>query len=478
MNFHSTPSVLAPEAEKSNAAVEAPGLAPALIEKALGQAKALQDNVILLWEGHAPQCDPLLWLESESSPPSFYWKGRYQQTEFAGAQAALVLRGTGPGSLIETCSRADAIFERRIIHPSLPRELQPRFWGGFAFDPHYRSGDKWSGFDDAVLIFPEALLVRSGTKNRLLLAVTVHPDQTTDDVIHSTERLIARYQPSPSPVVTTIPAVQSSFAPDVSQETWTGMVRAALARIKDGSINKIVLSRQLWLRGIQLAAWPVMRRLRDRVPSCFHFAFNLGPDRSFVGATPECLFYRSDADVETECIAGTILRGDDPQSDQALAEHLLTSPKDRLEHYFVIDDALACLGHLCDRLDAGTSPQILKLATLQHLMTRARGHLKAGTSTGDILASLHPTPAVGGSPRDKALEAIRELEPESRGWYAGPVGWYAPDRAEFAVAIRSALLTESGMCIFAGAGIVQGSTPEEEWRETDAKALAFLNALQ
>jgi isochorismate synthase EntC len=161
-----------------------------------------------------------------------------------------------------------------------------------------------------------------------------------------------------------------------------------------------------------------------------------------------------------------------------LAEHLLSSPKDRLEHYYVVEDMLRCLDRLCDRLDAGASPHVLELATLQHLMTRARGHLKSGTTTGDILATLHPSPAVGGSPRDAALAAIRELEPNSRGWYAGPVGWYARDQAEFAVAIRSALLTENEMCVFAGAGIVQGSTPDDEWQETENKALAFLNALQ
>jgi menaquinone-specific isochorismate synthase len=446
--------------------------------QALEQAKSLRENVILVWESEAPQIDPLEWLELESSCPAFYWKERRGQIEYAGARAALVLSGHGPGSLAETCAQAARILDQRISFPQLPHDCQPRFFGGFAFDPGRESGALWSGFDDATLIFPEALLVRASGQSRLLLSVVVHPGESVGDVLLSADNVSARHCPRGMRDFETLPSQSSPLEAGLSQTAWSEMVHAALARIKTGSLDKVVLSRQLWLRNTALSTWPVMRRLRDRMPSCFHFAFDLCEGRSFVGSTPESLFNRTNDDVETECIAGTIERGADRNSDQSLADCLLSSPKGRLEHYYVLEDTLQRLSGLCDRFDAAAIPSVLKLPTLQHLMTKARGHLKAGITTGDILASLHPTPAVGGSPRDAALSAIRELEPVSRGWYAGPVGWYARDRAEFAVAIRSALLTGNEMCVFAGAGIVQGSTPEDEWREAENKALAFLNALQ
>jgi len=478
MSFHSPPSVLPTEIENAGASGLGEYPPSSLIREALERAKSLRENVILTWEGETPQSDPLEWLELESACPAFYWKGRQGQTEYAGARAALVLRGTGPGSLVNVCAQADRILDQRVICPPLPRDLQPRFFGGFAFDPSRSGGTLWSGFDDAALIFPEALLVRSFGQNRLMLALAVRPDENAEEVRLSVEKVSARYHSGAAADSVTLPSVAVSLEADMSRAAWSEMVLTALARIRSGSLDKVVLARQFWLRDARLGVWPVMQRLRDRVPSCFHFAFDLCGGRSFAGSTPECLFYRSGDEVETECIGGTTVRGPDRDSDQSLAERLLSSPKDRLEHYYVVEDMLRCLGRLCDRLDAGASPHVLELATLQHLMTRARGHLKSGTTTGDILATLHPSPAVGGSPRDAALAAIRELEPNSRGWYAGPVGWYARDQAEFAVAIRSALLTENEMCVFAGAGIVQGSTPDDEWQETQNKALAFLNALQ
>jgi menaquinone-specific isochorismate synthase len=478
MNPQATP--LVPESETGTSGVEngAARLSDGLVNEALRRANSLQESVLLVWEDEAPQIDPLGWLESESTYPAFYWRGRQAQEEYAGAGAALLIAERGPGSMAVACTQTANILELRVVSPVLPPIYQPRFFGGFAFDPSLSSGPLWSGFDDATLIFPEALLVRSSGHNSLMLSLVVRPGESPANVLLAAEKLRARYRPTGVADFALFPSLEGSLEPDTTPVAWSTMVQAALHRIQSGLLNKIVLSRRLRLRNARLGAWSVMQRLRDRAPSCFHFAFDMRAGRSFVGSTPERLLYRNDDIVETECIAGTMVRGHDGDSDHSLAEHLLSNPKDRLEHYYVVEDTLRCLGDLCDRLDVGTDPHILKLATLQHLMTHARGHLKPGIATGDILTSLHPTPAVGGSPRDAALAAIRELEPCSRGWYGGPVGWLARDQAEFAVAIRSALLTGNEILVFAGAGIVKGSNAEEEWRETENKALAFLNALQ
>jgi menaquinone-specific isochorismate synthase len=199
--------------------------------------------------------------------------------------------------------------------------------------------------------------------------------------------------------------------------------------------------------------------------------------RLFAGASPERLFRLQGREIETDCMAGTTERGADAAGDRALADSLLASKKDRLEHYYVLEDSVRRLGDLCTTMNADTTPRVVKLTTLQHLTTTVRGRLKDGIGVGDILAQLHPTPAVGGTPRSAALAAIRELEPYPRGWYAGPIGWIERDRAEFAVAIRSAMLSGANACVFAGAGIVPGSVPETEWQETQNKAQAFLKAV-
>jgi menaquinone-specific isochorismate synthase len=470
--------VLPSRMENTRAADGRSGLTESLARLALERANSQQESVVLVWESEAPQIDPLVWLESELGCPSFYWKGRTGQIEYAGAGAALTLRGIGSSSLTDTCAQADHVHGQRIVCAPLAHDLEPRFFGGFAFDPGNSGGSLWSGFGDALLILPEALFVRSSGQNRLVLALAVSPGERVENVLAAGRKVDARYHAPVAGDLTSLGSVANLIESDVSLERWSDSVQSALARIQAGSLNKIVLSRRFWLRNTQLRTWPVMYRLRERVSSCFHFAFDLGGGRSFLGATPERLFHRRNNEVETECIAGTAVRGTDADSDGSLAEHLLSNPKERLEHYYVVEDMLRCLGDLCDRLDVSTSPHVLKLATLQHLIAKARGDLRPGTSTGDILSSLHPTPAVGGSPRDAALAAIRELEGASRGWYAGPVGWYARDEAEFAVAIRSALLADSHACIFAGSGIVRGSTPDEEWRETEDKALAFVDALR
>lgn len=454
------------------------GLLRESVEKAMARARSLQQEVYVIWEGEQLQADPLQWLAAQSSRPSFYWRGRSGQTEFAGGGSALLLRGAGPSAIRDVCAEADAVLGERLQIAALTFAFRPRFFGGFAFDPSSDPDELWGGFGGALLILPEALLVCGDKAPHLILSMCVHPGETTEPVVRRAGELEAKYK-TPSLIS---PPVQDPTAgmleSQMSPVEWATRVGSVLARIQAGRVDKVVLFRRFRLRGARLQVWPVMQRLREQVSSCFHFAFDLGDGRTFLGATPECLFYRAHDEVETECVAGTAVRGSDDASDQVLAARLLASAKDKLEHYYVVDEMLQSLGELCDRLDVGASPHIMKLATLQHLITNARGHLRAGTSSGEILASLHPTPAVGGSPRETAVAAIRELEPESRGWYAGPVGWYAGDEAEFAVAIRSALLAGDQGHVFAGSGIVRGSTPDEEWQETENKALAFVNALR
>jgi menaquinone-specific isochorismate synthase len=256
-------------------------------------------------------------------------------------------------------------------------------------------------------------------------------------------------------------------------------VARALARIAAGEFGKVVLARAQDLTADRaLHPLRVLNGLRQRFPDCYSFSFSHGTGPSFIGASPERLLRVRQGTLETEALAGSIRRGAGASEDAALATTLLRSEKDRREHGQVLEDILARLAPLGIVPEPPGAPQIRRLANVQHLHTPVRGALPAGVHPLDVLAAMHPTPAVGGSPREAAVAAIRALEGFPRGLYAGALGWLnGRDGGEFFVGIRPALVEGARARVYAGAGIVAGSTPEKEFAETELKFKAMLDAI-
>jgi menaquinone-specific isochorismate synthase len=222
----------------------------------------------------------------------------------------------------------------------------------------------------------------------------------------------------------------------------------------------------------------MLNGLRQRFPDCYAFSFANGRGQSFIGASPERLVRASKGVLETEALAGSIRRGAGASEDAALAAALLASEKDLREHRDVLDDIVARLTPLGLALEHAAKPQLRRLANVQHLDTPVRAVLPEAVRLLDVLAALHPTPAVGGSPREAAMARIRELEGFPRGLYAGALGWLnARGGGEFFVGIRSALVDGAKARVYAGAGIVAGSAPEKEFAETELKFKAMLDAV-
>ena len=163
----------------------------------------------------------------------------------------------------------------------------------------------------------------------------------------------------------------------------------------------------------------------------------------------------------------------DEVADRLLGESLLASEKDRREHEFVVERLREVLSGLSVSLRVDAEPRILRQAYVQHLATRVQAEIRADFSDADLVALLHPTPAVSGAPVPGAIKALGELETIGRGLYAGPVGIVSRDKAEIAVAIRCARIDGATLKAYAGAGIVEGSIAADEWRETVHKLLAF-----
>lgn len=262
----------------------------------------------------------------------------------------------------------------------------------------------------------------------------------------------------------------------LSPEEWRdAVVGAAVARIEQGELDKAVFARELVLTTDQpLSAAAVVGRLASVFPSAALFLVD-----GFVGASPELLVSRVDDVVRAHPLAGTVATASDPALDQRQTAALLASEKDRWEHRITIDWLLDTLLPFCSYVDAEPEPSIVTLANVHHLGTLVEGRLSSPAAPIlELVAALHPTPAVGGSPAKAALALIDELERAERGRYAGPTGWVdGTGNGQFAVAIRSAQLGQTDTHLFAGVGVVVDSDPAAELAETRAKFRAMLGAL-
>ncbi|GAB4327667.1 MAG: isochorismate synthase [Candidatus Zixiibacteriota bacterium] len=423
--------------------------------------------------------DPIRWLSSQSAYPRIYWRSRWSDDEYGGAGAAAVVRTRGPGSLHEALTKSSDLLQRIEWAGDVPSAAEPRLLGGAVFDPEASQSPRWEPFGDALFILPEALLVTCKSVSTLILAVGVAPGDTSEDVVNRLQALVDRYCPPwEYPAPPDLPGGECTTE-GMPYERWQSMIDDALRLINGVDLQKVVLSRSVrWRAHGLLSPWTLMYRLRSVGDGSYGFVLQTGENAAFLSATPERLAHLSGRDVEADCIAGTVARDPDPQHDQALSRELLSSAKDRREHGYVVEGVVEILRSLCTTTDVGGEPWLMRLPTVQHLVTTARARLRDDVTYADVISQLHPTPAVGGTPRSAAMKAIRDLEPTGRGWYAGPIGWIGRDRAEFAVGIRSALVAPQQIDVFTGAGIINGSSPEREWSETDAKAQSILKIVQ
>ena len=352
----------------------------------------------------------------------------------------------------------------------------PRLLGGFAFLPGSASSEPWSGFGDAHFVLPRVGYARIGDTGWLTLAAsraevadpaTLEPwldlaERAQDTLLHAAR---TRTTPPPRPLA----GVRTTEEPEAA---WIARIDAIHAAIVAGQVDKIVAARRVSLElGAPADPALVLARLRREAARTTRFGFRFGGN-SFVGATPERLLEKHGNAVRTEALAGT-LRSDD------IAGRLLESAKDLAEHAFVVREITARLGPLVARIDWPEVPELRTLRHVLHLSTPIRAELREPMHVLDLVGLLHPTPAVGGVPSERALSWIAEHEPDARGWYAAPVGWLdAKGDGEFAVALRSGLLAGRSAHLWAGSGIVRGSDPVSELAETRLKLSALLLALE
>ncbi len=483
------------------------------------------DAVLARAEGPVDGAAPGAFLRRFGGLPRGFWERNGRWSAWAGATVRLQVPRGREAPFSELRERGDALFRRLAggdpardgrrpaeggaagpARDAADREAagrtRPRMYGGFAFDPTRRvdGGDdgETGGTPGApsppdlpggLFVLPAVEL--RGEDGELRLAVTVAAPSGTDaaEARAAADRALARVRA----VVEALPAGPDGGAnggrdrgPSVREirrvpgrEAWDRMVEVALEEVAAGRLEKVVAARCLELAlDRPVDAVDVLLALRGGGEGTFPYLLEPVAGSFLVGAAPEIVASRRGRRFRATAVAGTVREGADPAESERLARRLLSSDKDRREHRIGVRDMREALLEVAGVAEVDQVPSVLRLQGMQHLSTRLTARLAEDLHVLELLATLHPTAAVNGRPRQAALAYLRRREPFDRGWYAGPVGWFdAAGDGAFAPALRSVTAEGRRARVCAGAGLVEGSRPAAEWDETGVKLRPALRAL-
>jgi isochorismate synthase len=409
----------------------------------------------------APTVAPAAIVAAWRGAPVVAWSSR--DIQLVGVGVARELRGRGARRFDEVVAQARAIELGAATSPWTPRLL-----GGAAFTPGAADAAPWIGFGDAWFALPRWTYSTIGATSQLVLAVDAndarHAGRWHDELTAFHAAFAARFSPRPQ-------APMTKLDPG-DLDAWRAEIRAITTAIAGGDYAKIVAARKalVELDGEARVA-DLLAELDARHGDCVRVVMRPPNAAALVAATPERLVeLRGGTRVACDALAGSLPRDLAPET-------LLASDKDRREHRLVVDAIASALASFGAHVDAPDEPGIRALRHVWHLHTPIAATLPAPRHVLELVAALHPTPAVGGTPTRAATEWIAAHEP-ARGWYASPVGWFDLDgNGELAVAIRSGVIAGDRAHLWAGAGIVAGSDPDRELAETDVKLRAMLGAL-
>jgi len=434
-----------------------------------------------------PALDPLAVLATiyEAGERHFYVERPSENLAIAGAEAVLEFSATGPSRFEAVQDFIDQTLAAAIIvgGQGLPFS-GPHFFTAFSFFNEVGPGEP---FGSASVFVPRwQVSTRGAGESRSTVAVAnllLAEDSDVETACEKIWRAHERFGGLASEAESAIPDFKTEQELIVSElggaAHYVNAVRSAVDRIGAGEFQKIVLARVKDVHAAEpLHPMQALHRLRQRFEQCYAFSLANGAGQSFIGASPERLLRVHGGLLQTEALAGSAPRGETPEEDLTLGEALLGSEKQRHEQRLVLDAIVRNLAPLGLQLEFAKLPQLRRLDNVQHLRTPIRAALPVGVRALDVLSRLHPTPAVGGVPQAAACAGIRAMENFPRGLYAGALGWVdSRGNAEFFVGLRSALIAGHDARLYAGAGIVGESVPEEELAETELKFAAMERAL-
>lgn len=390
--------------------------------------------------------DPLAWLGSQTCYPQFYWQQRNGDEELAALGAVAHFSSLALASqFLKACDAPDTT----------------RICGLNAFNPEQGS-----------LFLPRLLWLR----NAGIATLRLHLWSATslqDDARLALDFLQQLGETRPIPALA-LQALRETHQPDKPE--WLRLIRLATQTIAHGDFDKVVLARATDVQFNQpVNAIALMAASRALNLHCYHFCMVFDASNAFLGSTPERLWRRRGVLLRTEALAGTVASHAEDKQAQRLGEWLMNDDKNQRENMLVVEDICQRLQHHTQTLEV-LPAQIVRLRKVQHLRRCIWTALKH-TDDEQCLHVLQPTAAVAGLPRQAAREFIENNEPFDREWYAGSAGYLSSGQSEFCVALRSARLHNDALRLYAGAGIVSGSDPEQEWLEIENKAAGLRTLL-
>lgn len=432
----------------------------------------------LMLRRRAPELDGLAALAArEPGEDAFYLEHPAHGRLRLGLGRLAARKASGANRFLDSAEAARELLSRVEVRGDTgPGAPEPLLLGGFAFADRHGAG-AWRGFPSAEWLLPERLLVREAGSTWLaalapLSAAGADPCAALDERIADWRRRAERGR---APETLDLPLTHR-VAADQAPAAFVARVGDALDAIAAGELEKVVLARSVHVtRAGGFDALELLAELRERLPSSASFLVARG-DARFLGATPERLLRRAGRRVESVALAGTAPRGRSPDEDSRLARALVESKKEQAEHAVVLRFLRERLALHADTTESPESPELLRLEGLQHLRSPITARLGADVPLLSLAQDLHPTPATCGAPLAPARRWLAAHEGMDRGWYAGPLGWTdATGDGELWVALRCGLLRGDDARLFAGAGVVAGSDPGAELRETRLKLSALLS---
>ncbi|MFS0864432.1 isochorismate synthase [Fredinandcohnia sp. 179-A 10B2 NHS] len=448
------------------------------VKKGIARSKELTAPVLVSQVTEIKSIDPLLFFaagENETFGTRSFWATPTLDTVIVGLGEAFTINQKTTSERFPFVEQSWKEFLKNalLIEDYAPYGTGPLLLGGFSFDPLKPKTVLWEDFPDVKFVLPQLMLSIINGKSFLTINVVCNSDLPTryeafEDFIKHIENINSKHSKQ----------VSGYKRIEVEPTEWMESVRSAAEKVQNGVVEKVVLAREMRLQfESSISIESVLYQLKEEQAMSYLFAFEYGKS-CFVGASPERLIKKEDQEFLTTCLAGSIRRGKTLSEDEQLENELLSDRKNLIEHDVVVQMIKSAMNEVCTSISSPDTPGIYKMRDIQHLYTPVKGIAKQGISLVNMVDRLHPTPALGGQPKQKAVEIIREIEVLDRGWYGSPVGWIdAKDNGEFAVAIRSGLVKGKNASLFAGCGIVGDSEPESEYKETMIKFKPMLSAL-
>jgi isochorismate synthase len=452
------------------------------IEDAL--ARLSGQPIIAVISVPAPYAPMRAFLRAVPRDHGFVWNSPPSGTDCAGGGVAHRIEVSGRDRLRQLRQESESLWTRvrEWQHPrAAPRP--PRLVGGLSFSAGSSKRAPWAEFGDGAFTLARWTYWRTGRDCTLSLAIAcdgVDPAgrrrvlDELDGILGALDAAGEAAQEWPDQH----PRQRPVEARQLPVDRWEEHILKIREAIAAGEFLKIVAGRRCDLTLESPADdVDVLGRLMSEA-KCTHFAFRRTTS-SFVGASPEILFLKIGRALRTQALAGTLRRaGAGQTAHDGQCQSLLASKKDRSEHEFVVEAIRKALAPLCSEMTVAEAPEVIALRNILHINTPFEARVRPATHVTDLLEALHPTPAVGGVPGPAARDWIVQHEPEPRGWYTGPVGWFdCHGNAEFAVAIRCGVVAGANAVLYTGAGVVLDSEPSAEYAETALKQLPMLRAL-